>query len=70
MLQSRLRLVEARSQGRARILHDRKVVANKMADGYLRSRRIKSKVRFELDGIEQAIRPSASSSAVPGAPMA
>jgi DNA-binding transcriptional LysR family regulator len=34
------------------ILYDRKVVAGKMADEYLRSRGIKPKVRFELDGIE------------------
>ena len=35
------------------ILYDRKVVAGKMADEYLRSHGIKPKVRFELDGIEQ-----------------
>ena len=34
------------------ILYDRKVVAGRMADEYLRSRGIKPKVRFELDGIE------------------
>jgi DNA-binding transcriptional LysR family regulator len=34
------------------ILYDRKVVAGKMADDYLRSHHIKPKVRFELDGIE------------------
>ncbi|WP_326537542.1 LysR family transcriptional regulator [Pseudorhodoferax sp.] len=34
------------------ILYDRKVVAGKMADEYLRSHGIKPKVRFELDGIE------------------
>ncbi|MCY1247946.1 LysR substrate binding domain protein [compost metagenome] len=34
------------------ILYDRKVVAGRMADEYLRSRSIKPKVRFELDGIE------------------
>ena len=34
------------------ILYDRKVVAGKMADDYLRSHQIKPKVRFELDGIE------------------
>jgi DNA-binding transcriptional LysR family regulator len=35
------------------IQYDRKVVAGKMADEYLRSHHIKPKVRFELDGIEQ-----------------
>lgn len=35
------------------IQYDRKVVAGKMADEYLRSQGIKPKVRFELDGIEQ-----------------
>lgn len=34
------------------IQYDRKVVAGKMADEYLRSQGIKPKVRFELDGIE------------------
>lgn len=34
------------------ILYDRKVVAGKMADEYLRGRGIKPKVQFELDGIE------------------
>lgn len=34
------------------IQYDRKVVAGKMADEYLRSQNIKPKVRFELDGIE------------------
>ena len=34
------------------ILYDRKVVAGKMADDYLRRHNIKPKVRFELDGIE------------------
>lgn len=35
------------------IQYDRKVVAGKMADEYLRGHGIKPKVRFELDGIEQ-----------------
>jgi len=34
------------------IQYDRKVVAGRMADEYLRSHHIKPKVRFELDGIE------------------
>jgi DNA-binding transcriptional LysR family regulator len=35
------------------IRYDRKVVAGKMADEYLRDHHIKPKVRFELDGIAQ-----------------
>lgn len=34
------------------IQYDRNVVAGKMADDYLRSKNIRPKVRFELDGIE------------------
>lgn len=34
------------------ILYDRKVMAGKLADDYLRKQGIKPKVRFELDGIE------------------
>jgi DNA-binding transcriptional LysR family regulator len=53
------------------ILCNRKVVAGKMADNYLRSHDVKPKVRFELDGIEHIARLVAEGfgvSILPGRP--